>query len=307
MRIEPHPLQHEPQNFDASASIWGADADVVVTDRPIGSILTETQRLAPGQVDIVLEYQRRKGLRFGEAAVALKLVQEDDVLFALSQQFHYPYAPHTRRDLSSELVAAKQPFSDQAEAFRALRSQLMMRMFMPDAKPRALAVVSPERGDGKTFFAANLAVTMAQLGGRTLLIDANLRGPRIHQLFSIEQGAGLSGVLSGRQQSNVVHQIADLNTLFVLPVGVTPPNPLELVERPAFGRLLAELLGKFDHVIVDTPAAQRGSDAGVIAARCGAALVVARRHQSRLGALHQLVGRLKESPAQLAGMVINEY
>jgi protein-tyrosine kinase len=304
MRIE---SRTEEPRFDASESIWGAEAEVVVTDRPIGSILTETQRLPAGQVDKVLEYQRRKGIRFGEAAVALKLITEDDVLYALSQQFHYPYAPHTRRDLSGELVAAMQPFSDQAEAFRALRSQLMMRMFMPGAAPRALAVVSPEKGEGKTFFAANLAIAMAQLGGRTLLIDANLRGPRIHQLFSIDEKAGLSGVLSGRVQSNVIHQIADLNTLFVLPVGVAPPNPLELVERPAFSRLLAELLGKFDHVIVDTPAAQRGSDAGVIAARCGAALVIARRHQSRLGALHQLVSRLKDSPAQLAGVVINEY
>lgn len=304
MRIE---ARTEEPSFDASESIWGADAEVVVTDRPIGSILTETKRLPAGQVDKVLDYQRRKGLRFGEAAMALKLITEDDVLYALSQQFHYPYAPHTRRDLSGELVAAMQPFSDQAEAFRALRSQLMMRMFMPGTAPRALAVVSPEKGDGKTFFAANLAIAMAQLGGRTLLIDANLRGPRIHQLFSIDEKAGLSGVLSGRVQSNVIHQIADLNTLFVLPVGVAPPNPLELVERPAFSRLLSELLGKFDHVIVDTPAAQRGSDAGVIAARCGAALVVARRHQSRLGALHQLVSRLKDSPAQLAGMVINEY
>jgi protein-tyrosine kinase len=304
MRIE---ARTEEPRFDASESIWGAEAEVVVTDRPIGSILTETQRLPAGQVDKVLEYQRRKGIRFGEAAVALKLITEDDVLYALSQQFHYPYAPHTRRDLSGELVAAMQPFSDQAEAFRALRSQLMMRMFMPGTAPRALAVVSPEKGEGKTFFAANLAIVMAQLGGRTLLIDANLRGPRIHQLFSIDEKAGLSGVLSGRVQSNVIHQIADLNTLFVLPVGVAPPNPLELVERPAFSRLLAELLGKFDHVIVDTPAAQRGSDAGVIAARCGAALVVARRHQSRLGALHQLVSRLKDSPAQLAGVVINEY
>lgn len=305
MRIETR--QPEEARFDTSESIWGADADVVVTDRPIGGILTETQRLQVGQIDQVLEYQRRKGLRFGEAAVALKFITEDDVMFALSQQFHYPYAPHTRRDLSGELVAAMQPFSEQAEAFRALRSQLMMRMFMPGAVPRALAVVSPEKGDGKTFFAANLAIVMAQLGGRTLLIDANLRGPRIHQLFSTPEGAGLSGVLSGRQQANVIHQIADLSTLFVLPVGVTPPNPLELVERPAFSRLLSELLGKFDHVIVDTPAAERGSDAGVIAARCGAALVVARRHQSRLGALHQLVSRLKDSPAQLAGMVINEY
>jgi protein-tyrosine kinase len=285
---------------------WCDDSAEVV-DRPIGSILAETGRLDARDVQTVLEHQHEKGLRFGEAAVALRLVTEDDVLFALSQQFHYPYAPHHRRDLSGELVTAVQPFSEQAEAFRALRSQLTMRQVVGSTSRRALAVVSPERGDGKTFFAANLAITLAQLGGSTLLIDADLREPRLHKVFSITGGAGLSGVLNGRQQPNVIHQVPDMKTLFVLPVGVTPPNPLELVERPAFGRLIGELLRKFDNVIVDTPAAKRGSDAAVIAARCGAALIVARQHQSRMGSLHKLVGAINQGSAQLAGLVINEY
>jgi chain length determinant protein tyrosine kinase EpsG len=283
------------------------DDDEGVLDRPLGSILTETGRLDARDVQSVLDHQRMKGLRFGEAAVALKLVTEDDVLFALSQQFHYPYSPEHRRDLSGELVTAVQPFGEQAEAFRALRSQLTMRQVVGSSSRRALAVVSPERGDGKTFFAANLAVTLAQLGGSTLLIDADLRAPRLHKVFSIPGGAGLSGVLNGRQQPNVIHQVPDMKMLFVLPVGVTPPNPLELVERPAFGRLIGELLRKFDNIVVDTPAAQRGSDAAVIAARCGAALIVARQHQSRMGALHKLVGAVNQGSAQLAGLVINEY
>ncbi len=297
----------EPDMQSVMPPEWGEEVEPAVRDRPIGSILTETERLAAGDVQSVLDYQRKKGLRFGEAAIALRLVTEDDVLFALSQQFHYPYAPHHRRDLSGELVAAVQPFGEQAEAFRALRSQLTMRQVVGAGVNRALAVVSPERGDGKTFFAANLAITLAQLGGSTLLIDADLRAPRLHQVFSIPGSSGLSGVLNGKQQPNVIHQVPDLKTLFVLPVGVTPPNPLELVERPAFGRLLGELLRKFDNVIVDTPAAQRGSDAGVIASRCGAALVVARRHQSRMGALQKLVAAVNQGSAQLAGLVINEY
>jgi protein-tyrosine kinase len=118
---------------------------------------------------------------------------------------------------------------------------------------------------------------------------------------------GLSGILTGRQEASIIHQVPDMPTLFLLPVGVTPPNPLELVERPAFKKLLRELLAKFDHVIVDTPAATRGSDAAVIAARCGAALVVARKDKSRLSGLHKLVSALNDSPAQMAGLVINEY
>jgi chain length determinant protein tyrosine kinase EpsG len=283
------------------------DEATSVHDRAIGSILAESKRLTPAQVDQVLAYQHAKGLRFGEAAVALRLVTDDDVLFALSRQFHYPYAPEERRDLSRELIAAVQPFSPQAEAFRAIRSQLMMRLFVGDEPRRALAVLSPDRGDGKTFFAANLAVTLAQLGGRTLLVDADLRSPRQHEVFGLKGRAGLSAVLSGRQEPNAIHQVPDLPSLFVLPVGVTPPNPLELVERPAFRRLLRELLLKFDHVIVDTPAASCGSDAGVIAARCGAALVVARKHQSRLNALQDLVSAIGDGSASLAGVVINEY
>ncbi len=75
----------------------------------------------------------------------------------------------------------------------------------------------------------------------------------------------------------MIQQVPDLPSLFVLPVGNVPPNPLELFERPAFGLLISELMSKFDHVVVDTPAAVYGADAGVIAAKCGAALVVARK------------------------------
>jgi capsular exopolysaccharide synthesis family protein len=168
-------------------------------------------------------------------------------------------------------------------------------------------VVSPNSGDGKTFFAANLAITLAQLGGRTLLVDADLRGPRQHMVFNIENSAGLSSVLSGRLESQVIQQIQGVPSLFVLPVGVVAPNPLELIERPAFGLLLRELTAKFDHVIVDTPAAVYGADASVIAARCGAALVIARKNASRIGALQDLVEILAETPAKMAGVIMNEY
>lgn len=93
----------------------------------------------------------------------------------------------------------------------------------------------------------------------------------------------------------------------MLPVGITPPNPLELVERPAFGLLVRELLSKFDHVVVDTPAAQYGSDSAVIAARCGAALVVARKHKAQVESLQSLVADLAETPAVVAGVVFNEF
>jgi Mrp family chromosome partitioning ATPase len=101
--------------------------------------------------------------------------------------------------------------------------------------------------------------------------------------------------------------VAGLPGLFVLPVGTTPPNPLELVERPAFGLLIRELTAKFDHVVVDTPAATHGADVAVIAARCGAALVLVRKNASRTGALRELMATLDGAPVKMAGVVFNEY
>ena len=296
---------HAP--LDASVNVDLGTA-LAVRDRSIGDIIRQTKNLTVEQVETVLLYQREKGVRFGEAAIALGLVSDRDVLFALSQQFHYPYSPEEQlRKFSDELVVANKPFSQQAEAFRAIRSQLMLRLFSGDSLRRALAVVSPDSGDGKTFFSANLAVALSQLGGRTLLVDADLRGPRQHGLFGIENNTGLSGVLSGRAEANVIQQVRDLPSLYVLPVGNIPPNPLELFERPAFGLLINELTSKFDYVVVDTPAAVYGADASVIAAKCGSALVVARQGTSRMSALQDLVSTLSESSAKLAGVIMNEY
>jgi capsular exopolysaccharide synthesis family protein len=182
-----------------------------------------------------------------------------------------------------------------------------MRLYPADAPRRALAVISPEQGDGKTFFAANLAIAFSQLGGRTLLVDADLRNPRQHEIFGLDSSSGLSGILSGRSESNVIRPVRDLPSLFVLPVGTLPPNPTELVERPAFALLMRELVTKFDYVIVDTPAAIYGADYAVIAARCGAALALARKSLTRVDALQALIGALGNTPAELAGVVLNEY
>ena len=302
------------RNFDDPAAplVPGSDpargfAETQVADRSIGSIIAETRHLSSEQVSKILAHQHEHGIRFGEAAIALGFASTDDVLFALAQQFHYPYAAEEQRIASPELVALNQPFGTQAEAIRAIRSQVMMRLFNEGQGRRAIAVVSPNSGDGKTFFSANLAVALAQMGGRTLLVDADLRGPRQHKVFDIENHTGLSAILSARTGIKAIKTAPGVSNLFILPGGTTPPNPLELVERPAFSLLIRELLTKFDHVVVDTPAAVYGSDSAVIAARCGAALVVARKDKVRMSALQDLVATMAESPAKLAGVIVNEF
>jgi len=276
-------------------------------DRSIGDFIGDLRKLKPAQIEQVLAYQREHGVRFGEAAVALSLASREDVMWALSRQFHYPYAAGDVSTLSPELAAAIDPFSAQSEAFRGIRSQLLLGPLAADQPRRALAVLSPESGDGRSFFAANLAIVFSQLGARTLLVDADMRSPKLHQLFGTTAANGLSGVLAGRVEANVVRPVPELPSLFVLPVGAKPPNPLELLQRPAFGLLLSELLDKFDHVIVDTPAASQGADARVLAARCGVAMVVARRHASGMKTLHHLVSELRRGAVEFAGVALNEH
>ena len=276
-------------------------------DRPIGDLIRDARNLSAAEVEQVLNYQRQHGVRFGEAAVTLGLASPDDVLAALAQQFHYPLANAERRIASPELITLAQPFSVQAEAVRAVRSQVTMRWNRPDAPRQALAVISPDSGDGKTYFAANLAVSLAQLGGRTLVVDADLRSPRQHEVFKVGNAAGLSSLLSGRTESQVIQAIEGVPGLFVLPSGPIPPNPLELIERPAFGLLVRELTTKFDHVVIDTAAGSVGADACVVAARCGAALVLTRKHQNKVAALQDLVASLTGSSVQLLGAIVNEF
>lgn len=278
-----------------------------VLDTSIGQYLRQRRRLTTDQINQVLHFQREHGLRFGEAAIALGMASGDDVLWALSQQFQYAYAPEQEQRYDPELAAAADPFGDDAENFRDLRSRLMTELATRDRLARAMAVVSADPGEGKTYFAANIAVTFSQLSGKTLLVDADMRTPRVHKLFGMGEAAGLSSVLSGRCEPQVIQRMRGLPSLYVLPAGPLPPNPLELVHRPAFGLLMRELLTKFDHVVVDTPAASHGADARVISGTCGAALVIARRRTTRMKSAQRLLQDLGKTGTYVTGVMVNEY
>ena len=283
------------------------DDKSAVFDPPIGDILRRTKGFSPEQVDAVLVHQRLNGGKFGEVAVALGLANAEDVMWALSQQFHYPYAPEdSQGKVSEELVAANQPFSDDVEAFRDIRTQLVLGILAAEPRP-ALAIVSPNIGDGKSFIISNLAVAFSQLPGRTLVVDADLRTPRLHEVFDTDGTTGLSSILMGRSEAAVVVPVPHLPNLYLLPAGAVPPNPTELIQRSAFAMLIREFQSKFDYVLVDTPAVVRGSDARIIATRCGASLVIGRKNRSRMPLLQKLVKQLGKEPMKMAGVLINEF
>jgi protein-tyrosine kinase len=271
--------------------------------RPLGAYLRDAGKLSEDAIARVADCQRERGLRFGEAAVALRLVAEHDVRMALAAQFDYPFGVD---GVDAELVVAADPFGAQAEAFRELRSRLLLEA-LPESAPLSLAVLSAHAGEGRTYLAANLAAAFSQLGNRTLLIDADLRGARLDRLFRVEGGTGLSHVLAGfADHADALQRVASLGNLWFMPAGALPPNPVELLQRPGLEALLAAMKEKFDRVILDTSAASRGPDCRVVAARCTASLLVARRNEARMADLQRLVDSLGRGPASIAGVVVNE-
>ena len=291
--------------------------DAAPGDRSIGGILIDAGRLTPEDAECIQRFQKERGIRFGEAAVALGLLSREDIRFALARQFDYPCISGDDTRLDRTLVAAYRPDTPIVEQLRALRSQLVLRWFeaAPAAKRSAhstnsarkvLAVVSPGRKDGRSFIAANLAIVFSQLGERTLLIDANLRAPRQHELFKLGNRAGLSAMLAGRGDADALVRIPALVGLTVLPAGAIPPNPQELLGRPGFIKTLHTLARDFDVVIIDTPAGSDYADAQTVAARAGAAIMLARNNVSALPAIAELAANIQQSGATLIGSVLND-
>jgi receptor protein-tyrosine kinase len=182
----------------------------------------------------------------------------------------------------------------------------MLRWFDRADQRQVLTVVGAERGEGRSHLAANLAVVFSQLGERTLLVDADLRNPRQHELFFLENKIGFSTVLSGRSREEAIVRIPDLAGLCVLPAGPVPPNPLELLNRLNFDEFMMQAKASFDVVIIDTPAMSVGEDAAMIAVRTGAALAVARSAQTRVAGFSDLVQGLMNAGVAVVGSVLNE-
>lgn len=277
--------------------------------RSIGSILVECGRLSSADADRIVEHQQQHSLQFGDAAIALRLLSKADIDYALAKQFDYAYLNNQDNSLSAELVAAYKPFSEIGENLRAVRSQLMLRWFNTDPTHKVIAVVSPGKGEGRSFIAANLAIVFAQQGQRTLLLDADLRAAPTegqHSLFKLGKSTGLSGILADRAGLEAALPVPSLPGLTVLPVGAVPPNPQELLGRPEFRELLGKAAQQFDVIIIDTPSGGDFADAEIIAARAGAALMVARKNQSLMPTVALLARRLQEGGVTLVGSVLND-
>ena len=274
-------------------------------EHSIGALLVDAGKITPEDAERILRYARDHKQRFGDAAIALKLVSDDDIQQVLAKQFEYPYLQPGESSVSDEVVAAWTPFSKQVEALRALRSQLLLRWFSEAEK--SLAIVSPARSDGRSHLAANLAVVFSQMGERTLLIDADLRNPRQQHLFGLSNGIGLSTILAERGTLEAIQRIPSFVDLSVLTSGPVPPNPSELLGRQMFQTVMAECSQRFDVIILDTPPAVTGSDGQIVASKCNGALLLARCDRTRLDDCRDLAESIGASNARIVGTVLNHH
>jgi protein-tyrosine kinase len=279
-----------------------------VFDAPIRDALLRLGYLSEDQTARVIAHQTERGLDFDQAALELGFIASDD-LDRAREQLISSLALHDsqRSDVSDELVVVANPVSLRAEAIRLLRTQIIAQHIRSGR--RGLAFVSPVDGAGCSYLAANLAASLSQVGTKTLIVDANMRSPRLDQVFGLDANApGLSSFLSLQvsRPERVVHANV-LPNLSVITAGPPVARPQELLSGTRFRDGTNTLLREYDLVIFDTPATNANADALTVAAAAGYAVVVARRNFSYFNDMTTLVGQLAAARCPVIGSVLNEF
>jgi capsular exopolysaccharide synthesis family protein len=205
-----------------------------------------------------------------------------------------------------ELVAQHLPKSQVSEAFRALRTALLLSR--PDRPPQVILVSSALPREGKTTVAANLAVTLAQLGDKTVLVDADLRKPGVGRLLNLSMGkhAGLSSYLAGVSTIDLVSvPHPAIPNLTAIPTGPLPPNPADLLASHKLTEAIAELRTKYKFIVIDTPPIMAASDALIVSVHADGVLVVVRSGETPKVAFTRTRDLLTSVNCHLLGVVLN--
>jgi capsular exopolysaccharide synthesis family protein len=197
------------------------------------------------------------------------------------------------------------PQSSVAEAYRSLRTTVLFSSL--DHEIQVLAITSSAPQEGKSTTSSNIGIVMAQNGKRTLLIDADLRRPILHSVYGIEREPGLTNLLFERATFEEAIKPTDVENLYVLPCGIIPPNPSELLGSQRMGQLIERLRGEFDMILLDTPPVVAVTDALLLSHSADATLLVARADVTRVDALLRAMDSIERSGAGLLGVVLNNF
>ena len=205
---------------------------------------------------------------------------------------------------STAMITLEERHSPTAEAYRHLRTSLL---FSSAGKPpQTILVTSSQPSEGKTTTAINTAITLAQSGVDVVLIDCDLRRPRLHSYFEMENTRGLTNYLSGEQDTeHLVKRCKELPKLRVITSGPIPPNPAELLSSDEMKKLLQFLRGRYKHVIIDSPPAISFTDAAILSTLVDGVVLVAMAGKSSIHLMRRFKQRLGNIGARIYGVVLN--
>ena len=194
-------------------------------------------------------------------------------------------------------------FAPRTEAFRLLRTNLQFLDL--DAQPRCLVISSAIPGEGKTMTSVNLALALAQAGRRTLVIDADLRRPRVARQLGLDAAVGLTTVLVGQTDVQEAIQVHEPSGLHLLASGAKPPNPTEILQSKVTQDLVKRLAGEYDMVIIDAPPLLPVADASVLATFADGVILVVKHGKTTRDQVSEAIGRLGQVGGKLSGVVVN--
>lgn len=202
-----------------------------------------------------------------------------------------------------ELVVHEHPTSGVAEAARAVRTNILF--MSPDRPHRTLLVTSASPSEGKTTVASCIAIAMAQAGRRVVLVDCDMRRPRLHKVFSTPRDIGVTTALLSPETIEQAILGTHIPNLSVLPTGPLPPNPAEILHSEAFEKLLQQLRERFDNVVIDSPPIAPVTDAAILSTRVDGTVLVLRAGVTRKDVARRAVRSLRDVGGRIVGTVLN--
>ncbi len=208
-------------------------------------------------------------------------------------------------DKARDLYVHEHPTHVVSEFCRSLRTNILFSA--ADRELKTLVVSSPNQREGKTTIVIYLGTSMAQSGQRVLLVDTDMRRPRLHRSMGVSREKGLSNLIVGEASFDDVIKSTDIPNLYVLPCGPTPPNPAELLMTKRFGHVLEELKSRFDRVILDSPPLQGLTDAVVLSKQTDGVLLVVRAGKTLREEVRRAAREIRSVDGPIVGVILNEF
>ncbi|MFB3887525.1 MAG: GumC family protein [Thermodesulfobacteriota bacterium] len=207
------------------------------------------------------------------------------------------------RSYPLELITHGHPKSLLSEAYRNIRTSILLSF--SEKPPKKIAVSSPNPAEGKTTTVLNTAIALSQTGARVLIVDADMRKPRVHKIFDLENGAGLSNFLSGHGDLDSIIKKTEIPNLYYIPAGPLPPNPSELIGSNIFKNMVESLGEKFDHLVIDTPPVLGFADSVILSAAVDGIILVVLSGKTPRETLQRAKEILQQVNTKILGVVIN--